>query len=475
MLKEISAAEFVQREKGETCYYLTTHRSLQVGLLLKLNKDAGRRQEAFERALSLLREVVPPPSHVLQADAETWPSTLKVLPHLLSLVEAFDQAQPRIEIPLLFPELLTDVGGMNMYDRGFTAKAQVLLKKAEETLDVLKSPLNTTLRGNVLTLLGLCTDTLGISERANGLKVRQRGLEVRKKYFATVDRKDREREDEILLFNAETDLACSLQQLNSLEEVGKICKRCLKEYRSWGNEEQYPYEYAKYHNHMAYVFLFDGNTQKATESAKKGFELMARGSPGAQIAVTFRFDWATIRFQNGETASAISEHKIILESRVQECGDYNILTLQSRLIIGIMFFWEEKYVEAEYVISGNPVVEDLSDLLMICRRWIRQTLKLNKKVHWPSENVARAKYYLARALTKSNNSLDEACNLDREAKASLEKLLLRWGSDTVKEYLEPKNYPILFDYLVPWECRLVTPRSPSCLKEIANVNENAPH
>ena len=48
--------------------------------------------------------------------------------------------------------------------------------------------------------------------------------------------------------------------------------------------------------------------------------------------------------------------------------------------------------------------------------------------------------------------------LEAEAKDSLEELLKHGDWDRIKEYREAENYPILFDYIVPWECRLMTPR-----------------
>lgn len=352
ILQELGEANFIGREPGEKdeqgnrIHYLTIHMSLQEGLLLKLNSDTGRRQAAFERVTILLRETYPTPNPWQIPDASKWPLTLKVLPHLLNLVRCFDRSDAPIQLHLQFAELLADVG-IELYDRGFTSDAWTLSEKAGEILNSLQQPMETQLRGNILTVRGLCTDTLGISKRAEGLEVRQRALQVRKKVFDDIHRSNITPNDEILLYNAETDLACSLQNFNRLEEVADICRKCYLKYRSWGTEEQYPYEYAKFYNHMAYVLRERGDTQEANRHSERGYELMSEGAPGTQITETFRFDWATIMFQSGDVDRAIREHKIVLDSRIQGCGKFNLLTLQSRLILGIMYYFIGDYNQAE--------------------------------------------------------------------------------------------------------------------------------
>jgi hypothetical protein len=76
----------------------------------------------------------------------------------------------------------------------------------------------------------------------------------------------------------------------------------------------------------------------------------------------------------------------------------------------------------------------------------------------PVENVARAQYYLAQVLFQTDPEDPEALQLDRSAKESLQQLLALDGSNAMSKYRSPPNYPILFDYIVPWETRLVTPR-----------------
>jgi len=455
VLSELTEPYLVRREKGEKGSYLTMDKSLQLVLLLKLKQNFKKRQEAFQRAVSILRASILIPSHPHRTEASSWTVALSILPHLLSIVEAHDLSKPWLEASQVFAEILADVG-MRLFDRGITAEASILLEKAEEILADLDDV--TEMIGNVLTALGSCTDTFGISQRAKGLEVRQRCLEVRENDYAAIHDESTKRRRKILLCNAKLDKACSLQQFNRMPEVDEICQQLFNKYQSWVPKHEFPVEYAKYVNHMAYVHLSRGETEKAIEDAEKAYSIV-RDTPNAQLTVRFKFDWASVMFQNKEVDRAIEEHELILESRIRDFGKQHVLTMQSRLNLGIMYCLVGDLFHAEYVCWLILRYRCRYSWLTVIRKFIRQTLKVDKKVHWPIENRVRAKYYLAQTLLKGNTHSEEARRLDLEAKSTLEELLCLGGLESIKEYLEPKNYPILFDYIVPWECRLVTPWS----------------
>ena len=269
----------------------------------------------------------------------------------MSLESAYRRASPNINGSLRFAELLADVGGINMYDHGLVKDARTLLRTALQTLEDLGHPTNTRVWGDIIIMLGLFTDIQGITQRAEGMNLRRRSVETRENWFGQIPVSQIDRDDEVLLHNAYADLACSFQQLNRFDDVTAYCEICLKQYRTWGAEEEYPYEYAKYYHHMAFVLVYQKDTGKAIDYAKRAADLMALGSPRSQIATVFRFDWAIILFQHGEKDRSIKEHKAILNKRINECGRFNLLTLQSRLTLGIMYFYKDDYVAAEYVPS----------------------------------------------------------------------------------------------------------------------------
>ena len=192
---------------------------------------------------------------------------------------------------LAFAELLSDVGGMDLYDRGRVLEAYRLSKKAEAILDDLEMPLVTPLRGDLLTIIGLCTDFMSLEKRLEGLEIREKCQRIRRLCHEAIPSSLVTLNDNIRLYNSYMDLVCSQQQFNEFEDVEKNCEECLVQYKKWyTDEEKIPYEYAKYYNHMAYVLLYKGDSAKAVEYAKRGYELAERATPGAQLAVLYKFD-----------------------------------------------------------------------------------------------------------------------------------------------------------------------------------------
>lgn len=83
---------------------------------------------------------------------------------------------------------------------------------------------------------------------------------------------------------------------------------------------------------------------------------------------------------------------------------------------------------------------------------------MNRGDLWPVENVVRGKYYLSQTLKKTNPNDVSAASLEKEAKEALNQLLKVDVSGKALEYGD--DLPMLYDYLVHWECRLITPRKP---------------
>ena len=97
------------------------------------------------------------------------------------------------------------------------------------------------------------------------------------------------------------------------------------------------------------------------------------------------------------------------------------------------------------------------------RSWLRQTLTLDRKVHWPHENVARAKYYLSQVLIlKEGIASKEGTRLEQEAKTSLEELLTpEQRNDIVNQFNGESKLTdtVLFDYIEPWGYRIIVPQT----------------
>lgn len=347
VVAELNMGRLAQLENGGDRKYLTIHRATQTAMLGKMNRDPLQRDTTFTRVVNLLRDSFPPPSKLQQAEAHVWPRIIEVLPHLQSLLSAFERANPRMRGDLAFAELLSDVGGMDLYDRGRVLEAYRLSNKAEELLDTLSMPLETPLRGDVLTVIGLCTDFMSLEKRLEGLEIREKCQRVRKLCHDAIPPAVVTLDDNIRLYNSYMDLVCSQQQFNDFDEVEKNCEECLVQYKKWDtDEEKIPYEYAKYYNHMAYVLLYKGDSAKAVKYAKRGFELAEKATPGAQLAVLYKYDWANILFQHGAVEESLAEHEKMLKMLKIDCGKANIRTMKSRLNTGIICYFVGNMVAA---------------------------------------------------------------------------------------------------------------------------------
>lgn len=346
-IAELADSQLVRRERDGDRMYLSIHRATQKAMLHKLNNEPDLRETAFRRVVGLIRKKLPSPSKLQIAEARVWPLIERVLPHVQSVVLAFERARPAIAGSLDFAELLADVGGMDLYDRGRIHEAYKLSRKTITILDDLGAPLETPLRGDALTIIGLCTDVMGIEKRVEGVEVREECLKVRQRCYDMIPSGDITIDDRIRLHNSYMDLACSLQHFNDFERIEQHAERCLVQYKSWGDENRFPYEYAKYYNHMAYVLLYKGRTAKAVQFAKKGFELAETARPGTQLAVLNKFDWANLLFQHGDMQRSLEAHKEVLKVRKRECGEENVRTLESRLNIGIIQYFGGQLDQAE--------------------------------------------------------------------------------------------------------------------------------
>lgn len=335
---------------------LRIHRLTQEVLFERLSSDTETRQLALERVVQLIRECYPEPSKLMRPAEGTAALAFAVLPHILRTKSFFTMADPPMEGNIQLARLLIDVGNMDLYDNGRIADALSILELAEAILDRLGAPENNDCRGHILTVRGLCYDELGISKRHEGLRIRERCRSVRQQCFAQIPPDKADQEDEILLFNALTDYACSLQHANRFAEVEAICLQCIAQYRKWGPETDpaLAFEYAKYYNHMAYVHLFRGDNAKAVGHARKGYEFMFRSQSNTQISLLFRFDWANVLFQTGNLDEAIRQHKIILQLRRDLCGEHNMRILQSHLNLGIILFFAKRFADAWYVTYPPP-------------------------------------------------------------------------------------------------------------------------
>jgi tetratricopeptide (TPR) repeat protein len=337
--------QLVKREKAQEAFF-TIHRSLQQGILQKLNHDTLERLSAFQCAFNAIRSHVPRPAILLQAEPEKWCRLVPYLPQLLHLRQAYVRSTPKIPGSLQLAELLFDVG-MNMWDRGLTRDGQEVLRTAEEVLDGIDYLDKSTIRANIHIVLAIILEDTGISGRKEAMQRRKIAYDIRRFLNDAKDPKERTPEDEILVFAALVDLARSFQQNNQFTEVQKICQVAYQKYREWGDVDKIPFEFSKYYRLMGFVWMHHGNTSKAVDYTRRAAKLQEMADPTALLANMFKFDWIRMLFQDGQCDLAITELEALHEQRQRECGRNNHHTLQSDLALGIMYYHHKRFEDAE--------------------------------------------------------------------------------------------------------------------------------
>ncbi|KAK6208485.1 hypothetical protein LQW54_006831 [Pestalotiopsis sp. IQ-011] len=353
------------------------------------------------------------------------------------MLHALDKSSPSTVSNLEFAQLLSDSGCMDLAAHGKIFQAYKLNKKVLEILDTLGATHQKPLRSDALVIIGFCTDFMALSKRAEGLQTRLECVEIREQCYREICRDDLTIHDKIRLHNSYTDLACSYQQTNNFDKVRKYAEQCYKQYQTWGTEDEYPYEYAKYYNHMAYVLLYENDGQRAVEFAKRGYKLVEKASPDTGTAVLYRFDYANIVFQVGRHQESLLILNQLLKSSERDCGRNGVRTLDIRLNIGIV-----SYMMGDLVYAENQ---------------IREAIASNKGNQWPVENIIRAEYYLSQVLKLARPHEDEWRDLECQASKDMKSILRH--DDLHKAGILDDNLAMVFDYLVHWECRLVTPRN----------------
>ncbi|KAI0548144.1 hypothetical protein F4679DRAFT_552083 [Xylaria curta] len=438
MVAEITRGFRVKIEDDRGRRFLRIHRTVQDVLLDIIGQRyPEERNMAFKRVVKLLREKYPRPNKLMRPVGSITEPTLYLLPHILHVSDVFSTARPPLEGTREFAELLVDVGGMDLYDTGYLSETMTILEVAERIMESLNIPEHDRYRGNILTVRGMCGDQMGISKRSEMMQIREKCRRSREQWFKELPASSRDKDAEVLVYNSIMDAVCSAQHLNQFDIVAKMAGKCLAKYRKWGPEtdKEWSYEYAKYYNHMAYVWLYLGNDQKACEYAERGYKCMALSDEATQMTTLFRADWACILFQTGQTIQAIKHQEEILKFRRETCGAQNLLTMESHMTLGIMYLKDEDLQKAKFHLDK------------LYPRSIEE---------WPIENTIRVNYYYGQLLAKLNPSSDQGALLCQNALLEAAAILKEHEPNFEFAALADE---IMIDYMVAWELRLATPRA----------------
>ncbi|KAF6229946.1 hypothetical protein HO133_004283 [Letharia lupina] len=348
IIKNLNVRQLVKREApsgGQT--YFSVHRSLQLSILHRLSQNTKGRQEAFMQAFALVRAQMPEASRIQASQPDAWHKYDAYVPQISSLRTHSLWPEPKIELPVDFVRVLIDTG-VYLWQQGLLVEGKAALETAEKCLEEVPLDDLNILFSDIDDVLGIIDDLTGISCRADSLRRRRRALQIRKIEHGRIAEEDRTRIDEVRLYNAEANLGCAYLNAELFEEAETIFENCLVQYKSWTTvEEEIPFEYAKYYNHIAFVRTFQGRHIEAIVSARRACDLQQiHGGPNAPLVQYNRFNLGNQLYHAGELEESLKVNQECLRDRIRVCGKDNLLTLESYSEVGALLFEIGRFDEA---------------------------------------------------------------------------------------------------------------------------------
>jgi len=312
-----------------------------------------------------------------------------------------------------------------MWHAGLVSSGVESLQTAEQILDERGVEEVDSLRADIVANLAVVSGFSGIGERQRNMERRKEHLRIRKEEFDSIPSKNVSQTDLIRYYNAESDMAFGYLQEENFAQVEEIMENCLTRYKTWGTEDEIPYEYAKYYYLMSFVRASQGSIDAALELSRKGVAAATK-SAGEDNPVTllWRFALANLLFHKGNVAESLELNEEILVSRRKVCGEFNAFTFESYSTCGALLLKEGDHTRsAEYLES---------------------CLERRKRPFWDREGVARARFRYSHTLTSQGKTDDAALELKR--------------AQTVRDYLlkncegyfvdpDPENELAAFDQM----------------------------
>lgn len=103
-----------------------------------------------------------------------------------------------------------------------------------------------------------------------------------------------------------------------------------RKYQSWGNEDDVPFEYAKYYQLSTFIQMTNGQQTEALATSRKGVEAVGKAaSANSPIYQSARFFLAHLMSHAGNLEECLKVNEDVLRGRKRLCGEFNHFTLES--------------------------------------------------------------------------------------------------------------------------------------------------
>lgn len=346
IVRNLRKRSLISRDNG----LVSIHRQLQRNLLHSLDRDLGRRDSIFLRALRTVRRVFPRQPPINEHMSEFWSICEMYLPQVLSLHSVFVNSYPQLAGSLEFAALLCD-SGQYMWERNLSESAIAVLNLAKRICDdTLPAGEPHPLVATILSVQSSVELDSGFSGLGRATPLKQKVREIRQAYIEGLrfNGNEPQLEDDITLANASNNLGCCYLHSGQFKRAEPLFLESLKIKSRWGTQESMAYEFAESRKNLAIVKASQGRMKEALRMAAEAAELVATEmGPESSRTYFFHFIHAYILFDSGKVKEALSLHLKVLNFRVENLGDQHTYTAASYYAVGSIYHYQRHLDEAE--------------------------------------------------------------------------------------------------------------------------------
>ncbi|KAL2819508.1 hypothetical protein BJX63DRAFT_11883 [Aspergillus granulosus] len=430
--RSLRRRQLVQKKQGEGDFFFSIHRSLQIDLLHRLDRDPELRQKRFEKTCDLIKQQLPKSSSLQIPNADDLAAFAHFVPHILRLHTVFYYASPQpIKGTLDFAILLKDIGTY-LWDNMLVSEGIASLTTAAEVLESFDQPDVDEMKTDIWVILGILHSYNGISQREKEMALRRRALVFRERLYLGIPVGSLPEEKEIRLYNARADVAFGLLQEEDYVTAQEIMNTCLLQYQKWGTEEDKPFEYSKYYHIMAYVHLSDGYHQKAIQYQQRAMDLLGLAtSPASFLRSQYKFMLASFYYFAGNVSEALKLHKEVLQDRLQRWGNSDRRTLHSSYMVAALH-----QVQGDHELARGMFFDILNEY---------------EKAAWPEEFTARVKFRYSEVVLSqrhTENDKKQAEIYAQQAEQTVQKYLSKVPAWVVAR--AETDRATIYDHMVPF-------------------------
>lgn len=319
-----------------------------MAVLHDLSSKPDIRRKACDQAFELVKLSLPVVSSIDNPEPGAWTEFQKYVPHILTLRAHCVWPEPPMELTMDFAQVLSDMATF-MWHAGLLAEGIDALRTAEHILDVHNIGIEHHLRGNIHEHIAIFASHMGVSYRDESMDRRHKAIRARNASHKMIEmRGSVTRDDEIRLWNVQSDMAFGLVHCEKFTEAGQLIEECHDQYKQWGTPKEIPFEYLKYNHIISHTHMAEGRVLDAIRTSKEGARLGEICSGITHpMTLKVRFTMANHLYFAGMIEESLEENLKILKARIDGLGEVNPFTLESHSMCGKLYTDLSMFDEAE--------------------------------------------------------------------------------------------------------------------------------